>query len=1700
MQKPSFDEFPKVNKENMRFDFTPITSKSHLDSNRESIRALIKNKETLNRLRENNQQMRSWFTTETTITTRRVKKSGEEIRKTKTPLKVSIDETDTSPHPKTTTSKPITTTTKKWTIKKGTADEDHPDSALKISIDDSLTKVTLRKRTLTRITTTTDRAVTETDNSPNKGILVANKRENINSDAVLEREKYFDYNDLLSNDTTSGEDNEPNCTVEIDRDDDTTTTTPVVSISVTTTKTKAITTRATKKSGSEDDKPDSTLEININDTATRSPTTKLPKTTKMDTTRQAIDTKGEEDKPDAPIKIVIDDTVSITPRMTTIVTTTPIKATKKLTNKTLIKGKPDAPLKIVIADTTATTPRVTTTQPIEKFVPEDDAPDSPPKIIIEETFKMVLKTSKPMVTTITPTKRLATESMATKQKFKSEGIREESDEPHTPRITITPKVTTTTIKANIIITKKLGSEDDIGIDDTPSSTPRVTTTTTPRMTTRPTKMSAEDILDSLLKIDIEDTTSTSPQTITRLPNKVITIRPTKKYSGENNEPNSPLKIGRDDDTTATTGPNFDYNDLLTNDTTSGEDNEPNSPMVTTITPTKRLTTESMATKQNFKSGGSGDEEDEPHTPRLMTTTKVTTTAIKANTRPTKKLGSDLPLKIGVDETASSTPRDTSTTTPIVTTRPTEMSGSEEDVLDSLLNIDIVNTQVLTTDLTTTKYKSKLRDSGNENKPYIPLQVGIDDTTITASPPIPRMTATATRWLTKAVGSDQNDRPLPLRARIDGTTASAATILTTSKPRTITRKITTASAAYPDAPHKQGTDEELTEECDDKTTDTAVTETDSSPKNGILVANKGTNLTSDTELEREKYLDYNDLLLLLNDTTPRNTTDSDVYTTSTVIPNTPVIDVTFEMTTETEVTTNAKTTESLTTTTTTTSTTTPTITTIETTIPTTTTITTTITTPIISGPSTRAPEIPDDDLQKWVNDMVAITRRPELTGEKDDPIAHLIKGHDDNDFNDNHTINWITLTPETSTMASTRRSKARDEENESFILNDNEVDFIEGENNANRIANGTAAQPLTTITSTRRPKLSGEEDNPIAHLNKGHDDVDYTDNRTTIMTTPVTSHEDEDLFANDFKVFDGYNPNHSTNGTTTTTTTTEKPTEKPIEETATEDLSFIINPEQTSIPVLTTTPAIHTNSDVADDCEGCTEALNLNNGLLSATDQSLRRFAFLNAPQSSDQSISQSIGHNGGDSERHSKLFIDSNAKQTTKYSMSGVMSERSGDNKQQAVDAIDRSKSDNQSNPCRLTVADIKRIQESKTSEYYSKECQTLIRNYQNIETTIKNTKIVNSLNAMIEKARAQVDYHAHITKMNGEMSKNVSELGSQDLPKAKSLLSVPNETPRVIRQPQTSAASQPTHGIQLGNHLIPLGAPHLSSQLAPNLNTSIQTAAARPALLTHTEYETEEVDESDGVFKSSTTDSTTVAPSHGIPDIDFKSMALKFREMAREFELKAERKSKNLNPLIISYGFECDNNKTDISDQRIKLYYEYQSLRLKGKVLVEMVSVPLMSFTMHCTAYIPLLGDSTSVAFNWMRETRESVISRFEKQFIRQLVQLLSHGINDLPEELCLKIITYLPYNSIIQLSQTNNFWRYVCDNDTVWHSIYRHKYTAVSYNNAKQSTDMWKNRFKDEYIRLKTIQRRRDEFLRNRSPLLHNRFHFPLRRTRTL
>jgi hypothetical protein len=92
-------------------------------------------------------------------------------------------------------------------------------------------------------------------------------------------------------------------------------------------------------------------------------------------------------------------------------------------------------------------------------------------------------------------------------------------------------------------------------------------------------------------------------------------------------------------------------------------------------------------------------------------------------------------------------------------------------------------------------------------------------------------------------------------------------------------------------------------------------------------------------------------------------------------------------------------------------------------------------------------------------------------------------------------------------------------------------------------------------------------------------------------------------------------------------------------------------------------------------------------------------------------------------------------------------------------------------------------------------------------------------------------------------------------------------------------------------------------------------------------------------------------------------------------------------------------------------------------------------------------------------------------------LIEILSIGINDLPQELLFKIVDYLPFKSVVQLSQTNHFWHRICDEDKIWKKLFQQNFKTDAFNKALKSSDLWKQSFIEEFddkmsIRIVTIR----------------------------
>jgi hypothetical protein len=193
-----------------------------------------------------------------------------------------------------------------------------------------------------------------------------------------------------------------------------------------------------------------------------------------------------------------------------------------------------------------------------------------------------------------------------------------------------------------------------------------------------------------------------------------------------------------------------------------------------------------------------------------------------------------------------------------------------------------------------------------------------------------------------------------------------------------------------------------------------------------------------------------------------------------------------------------------------------------------------------------------------------------------------------------------------------------------------------------------------------------------------------------------------------------------------------------------------------------------------------------------------------------------------------------------------------------------------------------------------------------------------------------------------------------------------------------------------------------------------------------------------------------------------------------------------DLHPLMVKNGFICEDNKIDSNDKRIKIVYKFKSLKFKDRVVVEMIGVPLMSFAMDCVAFVPLLVidespligiNTVNIRLNWMKETKQMIFNKFN-QFINKLILILSNGINDLPQELQFKILDYLHFKSVIQLSQTNRFWSRFCNQNTIWKKLFRQHFSVNAFNEALKrddsSIECWKQSFAKEYLRCRRLRPR--------------------------
>ena len=190
-----------------------------------------------------------------------------------------------------------------------------------------------------------------------------------------------------------------------------------------------------------------------------------------------------------------------------------------------------------------------------------------------------------------------------------------------------------------------------------------------------------------------------------------------------------------------------------------------------------------------------------------------------------------------------------------------------------------------------------------------------------------------------------------------------------------------------------------------------------------------------------------------------------------------------------------------------------------------------------------------------------------------------------------------------------------------------------------------------------------------------------------------------------------------------------------------------------------------------------------------------------------------------------------------------------------------------------------------------------------------------------------------------------------------------------------------------------------------------------------------------------------------------------------------------SLHPLLLRKGFTCDTTDIDSNEKRIKIVFKTKSPLLSDTVSIELNAFPLKPHILHLVCFTPFPSEVVDILFNLWTESLQSIANRFEKQFVARVIQILSFNINVLPQELCLKIIEYLPLSSVIQLSQTNNYWYDCCGRDSVWVNLFMKRFPHLRYlrvkNEIAEGND-WRMAFKREYIKVKHFGEQKSQVMR--------------------
>ena len=152
---------------------------------------------------------------------------------------------------------------------------------------------------------------------------------------------------------------------------------------------------------------------------------------------------------------------------------------------------------------------------------------------------------------------------------------------------------------------------------------------------------------------------------------------------------------------------------------------------------------------------------------------------------------------------------------------------------------------------------------------------------------------------------------------------------------------------------------------------------------------------------------------------------------------------------------------------------------------------------------------------------------------------------------------------------------------------------------------------------------------------------------------------------------------------------------------------------------------------------------------------------------------------------------------------------------------------------------------------------------------------------------------------------------------------------------------------------------------------------------------------------------------------------------------------------ILINSKFFVEEYDTQLDKAFIA--YKYMSRKYKQYLRVELM-ITSMSYLIQCLAIVRGVDNNKTentvkLTFNWLTESPEIRVNRFKKDLVTKLIEIMSYGLTDLPNELIAIIVRRMTFRSVIQFSMTNKLYQGMCFNDKVWKLLFRQQFSPNTF-----------------------------------------------------